>query len=69
MKPIDYENLVKAYCSAWQAVKGGKCTMTIEPNGWFTRTLYNPARHQSMRTSELMQGLADLTSQLPAKYL
>ena len=68
MKQEDRENLARAYESAWMAVKNRPITITIESDGWFTRRFYGwSGLPDKKRASDLIRGLADLTSQLPKK--
>lgn len=67
MKPQDAENLANAYVQAWQAVKGEKIKVTVEPYGWFDRVMCvgcGQVMVQRMRASQLLRGVAALTAQL-----
>jgi hypothetical protein len=63
----DRENLARAYEFAWKAIKRRPCVITIEPNGWFTRSL--PDWSDKKRASELLNGLVELTQQLEKKMV
>lgn len=60
----DKANLASAYMSAWNAVKGRPCTVTVEPNGWFTVSLKGWGLPDRRRASALLNGLVVLTQQL-----
>lgn len=65
MTSEDRENLALAYEFAWNAVKGRKIIISIEPNGWFTRSWPNwHAKGDKKRASDLIRGLTVLTEQL-----
>jgi len=66
----DRENLARAYEFAWKAVKRRPCIITIEPNGWFTRSWPDwSARPDKKRASDLLNGLVLLTQQLEKKMV
>ena len=70
MTMTDKENLARAYEFAWKAVKRRPCIVTIEPNGWFTRSWPDwSARPDKKRASDLLNGLVVLTQQLEKKMV
>jgi hypothetical protein len=65
----DRENLATAYMSAWNAVKRRPCTVTVEPNGWFTVSFQGYSLPDKRRASALLNGLVVLTKQLEKKMV
>jgi hypothetical protein len=65
----DRENLARAYMSAWNAVKRRPCTVTVEPNGWFTVSFQGYSFPDKRRASALLNGLVVLTQQLEKKMV
>jgi hypothetical protein len=67
MKLEDRQNLALAYAHAWRAVKGERCDVRAEENGWFTRVLYvgfSTPHANSMRASALINGLLTLNARI-----
>jgi hypothetical protein len=65
----DKANLASAYMSAWNAVKGRPCTVTVEPNGWFVVSLQGYSLPDRRRASALLKGLSVLTGILAKKVV
>jgi len=57
----DKANLASAYMSAWNAVKRRPCTVTVDPNGWFTVSHQGYSLPDRRRASALLEGLSVLT--------
>ena len=67
MTQTDRENLAMAYAMAWRTVKGERCDVVVEKNGWFTRKLYSgfsDCHANSMRASEVIRGLMILNTRI-----
>jgi hypothetical protein len=63
----DRENLAMAYAMAWRTVKGERCDVIVEKNGWFTRKLYSgfsSCHANSMRAGEVIRGLMILNTRI-----
>jgi len=65
----DKANLASAYMSAWNAVKGRPCTVTVEPNGWFAVSFKGYSLPDKRRASALLNGLVVLTQRLEKKMV
>ncbi len=67
MKDIERQYIADSYMHAWQAVKGEKIKVTVEPYGWFDRAMCvgcGQVMIQRMRAADLLKGIAFLTAQL-----
>ena len=70
MKEIEKQYIADAYMSAWQAVKGEKIKVTVEPYGWFDRCMpagCGQVMVQRVRAADLLKGIATLTARLANK--